>query len=147
MNYTRFFFQESVPFFDVNDVTYWLVDKSLKPQPQTTTPTTNDSNTVVTPVSQVNEPPATTANESIEETSTSKKFKSIAISGNVPLERYTELFNYFITPFAMNGNKIEIEVNFKIKSNAGSPIDESKQQYKSAKEAAKQLGLKFDEEM
>ena len=147
VNYTRFFFQESVPFFDVNDVTYWLVDKSLKPQPQTTTPTTNDSNTVVTPVSQVNEPPATTANESIEETSTSKKFKSIAISGNVPLERYTELFNYFITPFAMNGNKIEIEVNFKIKSNAGSPIDESKQQYKSAKEAAKQLGLKFDEEM
>jgi hypothetical protein len=47
----------------------------------------------------------------------------------------------------MNGNKIEIEVNFKIKSNAASPIDESKQQYKSAKEAAKQLGLKFDEEI
>jgi hypothetical protein len=47
---------------------------------------------------------------------TSKKFKSITVSGNVPLERYTELFNYFITPFAMSGNKIEIEVNFKIKS-------------------------------
>ncbi len=47
----------------------------------------------------------------------------------------------------MNGNKIEIEVNFKIKSNTGSPIDESKQQYKSAKEAAKQLGLNFEEEI
>ncbi len=33
-NYTRFFFQEPVPFFDVNDITYWLVDKSLKPAPQ-----------------------------------------------------------------------------------------------------------------
>lgn len=148
VNYTRFFFQESVPFFDVNDITYWLVDKSLKPQPQqTTTQTSNDSNTVVTPVSQVNEPPVNTGNDSKDDTGASKKFKSIAISGNVPLERYTELFNYFITPFAMNGNKIEIEVNFKIKSNTGSPIDESKQQYKSAKEAAKQLGLNFEEEI
>ena len=71
----------------------------------------------------------------------------ITVSGKVPLERYTELFNYFITPFAMTGNKIEIEVNFKIKSTTGSPIDETKQQYKSAKEAAKQLGLNFEEEL
>ena len=46
----------------------------------------------------------------------------------------------------MNGNKIDIEVNFKIKASIGNPIDDSKQQYKSAKEAAKQLGLKFEEE-
>lgn len=147
-NYTRFYFQETIPFFDVNDVTYWLVDKSLKPQPQqVSTPVINDKGEVVAPVSQVNEPLVNTGNESKEETGISKKFKSISISGNVPLERYTELFNYFITPFAMNGNKIDIEVNFKIKSNTGSPIDESKQQYKSAKEAAKQLGLNFDEEI
>jgi predicted AAA+ superfamily ATPase len=147
-NYTRFYFQETIPFFDVNDVTYWLVDKSLKPQPQqVSTSVINDKGEVVAPVSQVNEPLVNTGNESKEETGISKKFKSISISGNVPLERYTELFNYFITPFAMNGNKIDIEVNFKIKSNTGSPIDESKQQYKSAKEAAKQLGLNFDEEI
>ncbi|MBK7652072.1 MAG: hypothetical protein IPJ20_17000 [Flammeovirgaceae bacterium] len=76
----------------------------------------------------------------------SKKYKSITVSGKVPLERYTELFNYFITPFAMSGNKIDIEVKFKIKAVDGSPIDESKQQYKSAKEASKQLGLNFEEE-
>ncbi|MDX2278440.1 MAG: DUF499 domain-containing protein [Saprospiraceae bacterium] len=143
--YTRFFFQESVPFFDVNDITYWLVDKSLKPQPpQTIEPLIIGGGDMVTPVTGVNEGPVTSGPE---ETSTSQKFKSITVSGNVPLERYTELFNYFITPFAMSGNKIEIEVNFKIKSNTGSPIDESKQQYKSAKEAAKQLGLNFDEEI
>jgi Protein of unknown function (DUF499) len=148
VNYTRFFFQEAVPFFDVNDITYWLVDKSLKPQPQVSSaPLTNDKSEVVTPLPQVNEDPVLPSGNSTEEVFTSKKFKSIMVSGNVPLERYTELFNYFITPFAMNGNKIEIEVNFKIKSNTGSPIDESKQQYKSAKEAAKQLGLKFDEEV
>lgn len=148
VDYTRFFFHEVVPFFDVNDITYWLVDKSLKPQPQAPVASiTNDKGEVVTPLPQVNEDPVPPTGNGTEEVPTSKKFKSITVSGNVPLERYTELFNYFITPFAMNGNKIEIEVNFKIKSNTGSPIDESKQQYKSAKEAAKQLGLKFDEEL
>ena len=58
----------------------------------------------------------------------------------------TELFNYFITPFAMSGNKIVIEVKFKIKSTEGSQLDETKQHYKSAKEAAKQLGLDFNED-
>jgi hypothetical protein len=147
-SYTRFFFQEAVPFFDVNDTTYWLVDKSLKPQPQTPAASvTNDKGEVVPPILLVNEDTVPPSGNGTEDVPTSKKFKSITVSGNVPLERYTELFNYFITPFAMNGNKIEIDVNFKIKSNTGSPIDESKQQYKSAKEAAKQLGLKFDEEI
>jgi hypothetical protein len=62
------------------------------------------------------------------------------------LEKYTELFNYFITPFAMSGNKLDIEVKFKVKSTEKSQLDESKQQYKSAKEAAKQLGLNFEED-
>ncbi len=50
-------------------------------------------------------------------------------------------------PFAAGGYKIEIDVKFKVKSSVSSPIDESKQQYKSAKEAAKQLNLRFEEEM
>jgi hypothetical protein len=146
VNYTRFFFQEAVPFFDVNDITYWLVDKSLKPQSQISEPETSDKGESVSTISQVNEDPVKPTANGTKEVTAYKKFKSITVAGNVPLERYTELFNYFITPFAMNGNKIEIEVNFKIKSNTASPIDEGKQQYKSAKEAAKQLGLKFYEE-
>ena len=148
INYTRYFYQEYVPFFDVNDATYWLVDKHLKPQPQVpAAPVVSDKGGVIPTLTQVNEDPVPPDGNGTVEVSTSKKFKSITVSGNVPLERYTELFNYFIIPFAMNGNKIEIEVTFKIKSNTGSPIDESKPQYKSAKEAAKQLGLKFDEEI
>lgn len=148
INYTRFFFQESIPFFDVNDPTYWLVDKSVKPQPQQpASPVSDATGTSFAPQSGVSVDPTPIPSGDFVEVSTAKSFKSITVSGNVPLERYTELFNYFITPFAMNGNKIEIEVNFKIKSNTGSPIDESKQQYKSAKEAAKQLGLNFTEEV
>lgn len=143
--FTRYFFKESVPFFDVSDITYWLVDKSLIPAPkETAAPVTNEKGEVVAPLSTVNEPIPIPDTGKKEETGTPKQFKSITVSGKVPLERYTELFNYFITPFAMTGNKIEIEVNFKIKSTSSSPIDESKQQYKSAKEAAKQLGLNFE---
>jgi len=146
--FTRYFFKESVPFFDVADVTYWLIDKSLIPAPkETPAPVTNPNGEVVRPASTVNEPIPTTETVKKEEAGTPKQFKAITVSGKVPLERYTELFNYFITPFAMTGNKIEIEVNFKIKSTTGSPIDESKQQYKSAKEAAKQLGLNFEEDV
>lgn len=139
--FTKYFLQENVPFFDVTDPTYYLLDKTLKPQPQPTI-VVNDKGEVVTPPSLVKEPPMSTTPES----GAAKQFKSLTVSGNVPLERYTELFNYFIVPFATTGNKIEIEVKFKIKSGQSSPIDESKQQYKSAKEASKQLGLKFEEE-
>jgi hypothetical protein len=147
VNYTRFFLQESVPFFDVTDNTYWLVDKNLKPQPkEPTVNVTNAGSDFVTPTRHINKETEPASLNGKEEVPASKKFKSITVSGNVPLERYTELFSCFITPFVMNGNKIEIDVNFKIKSNTDSPIDESKQQYKSAKEAAKQLGLRFEEE-
>jgi hypothetical protein len=146
-NFTKYYFQENVPFFEVSDITYWLVDKSLKPQPSVNS-LTNVNGVEETPVLVTNNSGFTTmpqANNN-NDTVTAKEFKTITISGKVPLERYTELFGCFITPFVMNGNKIDIEVKFKIKSNEGSPLNESKQQYKSAKEASKQLGLNFEEE-
>lgn len=146
-NFTRYYLKESVPFFDVTESSYWLVDKSLKPTPKPeTTPTYYPEQPDHNNPDQWQEPGSTQKPDSDQDPNSVNKFKSITISGKVPLERYTELFNYFITPFAMSGNKIDIEVSFKINSNTGSPIDESKQQYKSAKEAARQLGLGFEEE-
>jgi hypothetical protein len=81
-----------------------------------------------------------------EKPETIRNFKSISFSGKVPVEKYHELFTCFITPFAMSGNKLDIDVKFKIKTTESSPLDETKQQYKNAKEAAKQLGLDFEEE-
>ncbi|WP_373549315.1 DUF499 domain-containing protein [Haliscomenobacter sp.] len=144
--FTKFFFKESVPFFDATADSYWLVDKSLiPPPPAVDTPPPSAIYPEGVPTGEFNDPgvpssPTDGLDEAI------KKFNALVISGKVPLERYTELFNYFITPFAMNGNKIEIEVKFKIKASESSPLDESKQQYKSAKEAARQLGLDFWEE-
>lgn len=135
--FTRYYLGESVPFFDVLDTTYWLVDKSLKPAPQPVGPTDYPVPPAVEKPSDsgVKEP------ESSGTTPAAKSYRSLTVSGKVPLERYTELFNYFITPFAMNGNKIEIEISFKIYSTESSPLDESKGIVKNAKEAAGMLGL------
>ena len=147
-NFTRYYLKEPVPFFDVTDNTYWLVDKSLKPATNTpTVPETGGSGGETPVPPEINDPEVPTIPGTGNEFDPIKKFKSITVSGKVPLERYTELFNYFITPFAMSGNKIDIEVSFKINSSSSSQIDESKQQYKSAKEAAKQLKLDFEEEI
>jgi hypothetical protein len=143
-SYTRFYYQENVPFFDVNDVTYWLVDKSLRPQQPITT-VKNEDGFAVHSFRQKGEDPVTPNTISTVDPNSVRHFNSITVSGIVPLERYTELFSYFISPFAMN--KIEIEVKFKIKSSVNNVINESQQQYKSAKEAAKQLGLNFEEEL
>jgi hypothetical protein len=143
-NYTRFFFQESVPFFDVNDVTYWLVDKSLKPLPQQIPPTypTNDDNG--SNGSEVNETENTSNNDNKEESTSIKHIKSISVSGKIPLEQYTQIFNSFIMPLAQNN--IEIEIRIKGKSTTVKPISSSSQEYKIVKESAKQLGLNFEEE-
>jgi hypothetical protein len=134
--FKKIFFQENVPFFEVTDTSYWLLDKSMKSVTEEPAekplPPDKPGPPVKPEPPEKPEPPV-------------KKFSSITISGKVPLEKYTELFNYFITPFAMSGNKLDIEVKFKVKSTETSQLDETKQQYKSAKEAAKQLGLTFEE--
>ena len=132
--FTKYYLKENVSFLDVNDANYWLLDKSLKPvepEPRTEPPKPpyGGSKPII-----VVQPPIF-----------DKELESITISGRVPLDRYTELFNYFIAPFTMNGNKVDIEVSFKIKSSESNQLTESKPQYKSAKEAAKQLGLNFEE--
>jgi hypothetical protein len=144
--FSKYYLQENVPFFDITDVTYWLVDKSLNPQPQPiAVPLKNAKGEVIIPPSPVGSGNGTGI-ETKSQVSDARQLKSITVSGKVPLEQYTSLFSYFIAPFTMSGSTLEIEVRFKIKSTESNPIDESKQQYKAAKEAAKQLGLKFEEE-
>jgi hypothetical protein len=147
--FNKYYLGESVPFFDPLAADFWLVDKSLKPAPQPVEPppgtpppgnegqgNSGDNNSGV----KEPQPPQPPITEPV------KQLQSLTISGKVPLERYTELFNYFITPFAMNGNRIEIEISFKIHGTSGSPLDASKGIVKNAKEAAGQLGLGVKEE-
>lgn len=140
--FTRYYFKEQIPFFDTTDETYWMVHESLKPsiEPKETPPIITNS-----PPLNNNTPPSVI---SVKERHPEyvNNLENIVVSGRVSLEQYMELFGYFIRPFALAGNEIEIDVKFKIKSNAKNPLQENLQQYKSAKEAAQQLGLNFNEE-
>lgn len=138
--FTKIFYQESVPYFEVTNASYYLLDKSLKPKPKEL----DKSEESEKPDSS--EKSKKKPEQPVKEEPTVRKFSSITVAGKVPLEKYHELFTCFITPFAMSGNKLDLEIKFKIKSTESSPLDETKQQYKNAKEAAKQLGLEFEEE-
>lgn len=139
--FTKYYFKENVPFLDINDINYWLIEKSLKPAPipvPTNEPAPVQETTTFGEKIEINLPAG--AADSV------KQFKSITVSGNLPIDQFTASFNYFIAPFAMIGNKIEVQVSFKIISPESNLLTDSSQQYKSAKEAAKQLGLILTED-
>lgn len=145
-SFSRFFFQEQVPFFDVLDSNYWLADPADRPVPKP--PPTDSSPTEPGAPNPDPVPSGQGLPQDPEPTppGTPRVFKSVTVSGKIPVENYAELFNYFIGPFSMQGNKIDIEIKFTIRSNASNPLDESKPQYKNVKVAAKQLGLRVEEE-
>ena len=143
-DFTQVYYKESIPYFDVTDSTYWLVDKSLyKPDepsgetyPTGTEGGGDDGVGIADPVNGED----TTKNA----TNAPKSFKAITISGKVDVANYNQLFSSFIMPLAQNG--VEIEVRIKGKSTLTKPLTENSDQYKIAKESAKQLGLSFEEE-
>lgn len=150
--FTKVYYQENVPFLDADDATLWLVDKSLAVKDEADSPVVPiPSQTVTGSANIVGEHPPEviygSENKNEGSVPSPTQFKSLVISGKVPsVDEYTKLFNYFIAPFVMNGNKVEIDVRFRIKSTAANPLTENMIQYKSAKEAASQLGLDFEEE-
>lgn len=138
-NYSRIYHREDVFGLNIEDRQYWLVDKSILPKREE--PTQPE-----TPFISNEESVTDGSTEQTSETPTVyvRKFKSIKVSGKVPVEQWTQLFSSFIVP--LNQNNLEIEVSFKAKSTSAKPLDESTQIYKVVKESAQQLGLKLEEE-
>jgi predicted AAA+ superfamily ATPase len=134
--FTSVYYRVPVPYFEVSDLNFWLVDKSLyRPEPKPEQP------------GGVNEPKGgdtTVVTPPLVPVPGSKSLRSITVSGKVPLDQYTQIFNSFIMPLAQNN--IEIEIKVKGKSTNAKPITESSQEYKIVKESARQLGLNFEEE-
>ncbi len=90
-------------------------------------------------------PPATGEETVVEVVDDNNKIHSFRISGNVATENWTELFRCFIQPtLRLNLKKLQISVSFSGETHEGNPLDVNDPSVKGMKEAAKQLGLKFD---
>lgn len=139
-NYSRIYHREDIFGLNVDDRQYWLVDKSVLPKREE--PSQTESATTTSGI--VSETSPSEGQPSEAPAAVIRKFKSIKVSGKVPVEQWTQLFSSFIVP--LNQNNLEIEVSFKAKSTSSKPLDESAQIYKVVKESAQQLGLKLEEE-
>lgn len=139
-SFKNIYYKETVPFFEVTDATYWIIDKSNykdkidtnispdRPEPGSSGPEIGSDNT---------------GGKGIE-VGTEKKYKSVKISGRVAVENYNQIFTSFIQPLVKNNIEIRIEIIGK--NTQANPITENSIQYKITKESAKQLGLRFEEE-
>ncbi len=143
-DFRRIFYQEAVPHFDVQDSTYWLVDKSLyQPKPAAPTPTDDDDENPTLPISP-------TVGEKGQSTPGPKPadgpraVESLTVHGKVDIANYSQVFQTFIMPLAQNG--VEIEIRIKGKSTSAKPLTETSAEYKVIIEGARQLGLQVDEE-
>jgi predicted AAA+ superfamily ATPase len=137
--FKNIFYKETVPFFEVTDTTYWLVDKSIY---EVKTEVPGSTGVAFGPKGPFIEPKheEDTSEIPIE----AKILKSVTISGKIAVENYNQIFTSFIQPLLKNN--IEIKIEIKGKTNQANPISENSIQYKITKESAKQLGLRFEEE-
>lgn len=145
--FTRIYHEESIPFLDVTSEDYWLVDSSVVLTQGGDTPTTPAGGTSTT--SGGENTPGTQPGSGTPQTETptqpkTKTYKKVVISGEVPIENYSQLFSSFIN--TLKNNNLKIEIKFTAKSNGSNPLTENSATVKSVKESASQLGLDFDVE-
>ncbi len=137
-NYNKVYSMENVPFLNVTDPDYWLVDKSVtKEEPAPTQPTEPDPTPKPTP-------PVGTGNDPEPTPSDTKHYKKIKISGSIPMAQWTQLWTSFLVPLKDNG--LHITVEFEAQTTSKNPLDENSHVIKCVKESAAQLGLTFDAE-
>ncbi len=135
----RLYSMETVPFLEVGDEGYWLVDSSTT-MPSNAQPEKSEEGGNKQPQTPENAPKP----EDEKPAPTTKTYRQVTISGNVPMENWTLLFPSFIN--TLKGNNLQIEVTFKAKSTTSNPLTETSATIRSVKESATQLGLDFEAE-
>lgn len=80
-------------------------------------------------------------------TKAGKQVRRITIKGNVALDSWSDVFRCFVSPAARMGMKqLRLGIDFEMVTHEGQPLDENDPTLKVMKEAARQLGLKLEEE-
>lgn len=147
-NYTKIYQKEEVPFLDVTSEDYWLVDTSIvpaDPKPATGNEGNGGIGTSSTGTTSTGGTTTTCGGTDTTDSNPKKKnYKKVVISGQVPVENYSQLFSSFIN--TLKNNNLKIEIKLTAKSTITSELNESSQIIKSVKESASQLGLDFETE-
>lgn len=137
--YTNVWLKEKPDFFDVVDETYWLVDSSVYKKYKKTEPDVP----TIDPAD-----PTSPSGTNIEEPDNSEEdaqqiIQKLKISGKVNLIDMSDVLSF---ARALRDNRIRINVEIEAESTEANPLTEKSKQYTIAKESAKQLGLRFEEE-
>lgn len=145
--WSRIIQNDTVPFLDVTNEDYWLVDTSVVPEPSGTssgTETSNGSGTGTGNNTNSNGSTSTGSSNGSTSTTESKTYQSVTISGQIPLENYAQLFASFVQ--TLKNNNLKIEIKFTANTTGANPLSENSATVKSVKESASQLGLTFEAE-
>ena len=129
---------ETVPFLDVTSEDYWLVDPSV------VMPSSGGSGGASgeTGAGSSTGGSGGTGTGGGTPGPTTKTYKKITISGQIPLENYSQLFTSFVQ--VLRNNNLKIEFKFTAKTTEANPLNENSATIKSVKESTSQLGLDFD---
>ncbi len=131
--FNTIYYKTTVPYFEVTDTSYWVLDKRRYKAPQPETGGVEADGGVG---KEGEEPPEKPVRPR------GKVFKTLTISGKIDMANYHQVFTSFVYPLAKNG--VEIEIRIRGRSTENFPITENSYQYRITKESAKQLGLRFE---
>jgi predicted AAA+ superfamily ATPase len=145
--FSKYYFKESVPFFDVLHNDYWLVAPEDLPAKDSITENSNNGpNNIPSTPSIINSDYPILDDDFFAANDTASNeaiIPSVSISGILTDKvQFMSLGQYFLVPF--KDNSIEMEVKFKIKTAPNSPLTENDQKFKRMKEAVNQLGFDLE---
>ena len=140
---------DDVPFLDVTNEDYWLVDPSIVMTPAGGSTTTGSGsngtgNGTGAGAGNGNGGTGTSNGDGGTTPPAIKTYKRVTVSGQVPMENYAQLFSSFVQ--TLKNNNLKIEIKFTAKTTGANPLTENSATIKSVKESASQLGLDFEVE-
>ena len=138
-HFSRIYHNETIPFLNPQEDSYWLLDSSVMPKPAGGG-SSPEPEPAPTPTSR----PTPTPGPEPTPTPATKTYKRVTISGSVPIENYSQLFSSFVN--TLKNNHLKIEVKFTASNNPTNPLTDNLPIVKSVKESASQLGLIFETE-
>ena len=136
-HFSRIYHNETIPFLNPQEDSYWLLDSSVMPKPAGGGPSPE-------PTPGPSPTPTPSPEPGPEPTPATKTYKKVTISGSVPIENYSQLFSSFVN--TLKNNHLKIEVKFTASNSSTNPLADNSPIVKSVKESASQLGLEFEVE-